>query len=162
MCKFLKISVLALGAAILIAAEHSFAADAPPPAATSARVSDLLSLPVYGSADEKLGKVEDLVVEPGSGKIQYAVLSFGGILGIGNKYFAVPWSDMRVFYKGASSAGTQKEVYCTIDVSKEALKNAPGFDKNQWPDFADRTFVKDIETFYGSNRAAAKIQGETR
>jgi sporulation protein YlmC with PRC-barrel domain len=162
MRKFLKISVLALGTAILVVAEQSFAADPQSPVPTSARVSDLVSLPVYGSANEKLGKVEDLVVDPGSGKIQYAVLSFGGILGIGNKYFAVPWSDMRVFNKGATSAGTQKEVYFTVDVSKEALKKAPGFDKNQWPNFADPTFVKDIETFYGSNRATARIQGETR
>ena len=50
------------------------------------------------------------MVDPGSGQIRYAVLSFGGILGMGDKYFAIPWSDLHVFYKGATSAGTQKEV----------------------------------------------------
>ncbi len=162
MRSLVKVSVLALGAAVLIAAGQALAKDTTAPEPVTAKVSDLLSLSVYGSANEKLGKVEDLVVDPGSGQIRYAVLSFGGILGMGDKYFAIPWSDLHVFYKGATSAGTQKEAYCTIDVSKEALKKAPGFDKNQWPNFADRTFTKDLETFYGSNRAAAKIQGETR
>jgi len=158
----LKNSVLALGGLLLIAAVEAVAADSPAPAPTTARVSDLLSLAVYGTQNEKLGKVEDIVIDPSSGKISYAVLSFGGILGMGDKYFAVPWNDMRVFYKGMTSAGTQKEVYCTIDVSKEALKNAPGFDKSQWPNFADQTFASDVEKFYGSNRTAAKIHGTTR
>jgi sporulation protein YlmC with PRC-barrel domain len=139
------------------------AADTPQsPEPATARVSDLLSLPIYGVGDEKLGKVEDLVVDPSSGKIRYAVLSFGGILGMGEKYFAVPWNDLKVFNKGATSAGTQKEVYATIDVSKESLKNAPGFDKNKWPNFADQSFASDLEKFYGSNRAAARIHGDTR
>ena len=80
---------------------------------------------------------------------------------MGDKYFAVPWNDLQVFYKGATSAGTQKDVYCTLDVSKEALKNAPGFNKNQWPNFADPTFASDVEKFYGSNRTAARIHGST-
>ena len=161
MRKLLKIFVSALGGVFLFAAVHAFAEDAPAPTPTTARVSDLLSLAVYGTENEKLGKIEDLVLDPSSGKISYAVLSFGGILGMGDKYFAVPWNDMRVFYKGATSAGTQKEVYCTLDVSKEALKNAPGFDKNQWPNFADQTFASDVEKFYGANRTAAKIHGGT-
>jgi sporulation protein YlmC with PRC-barrel domain len=154
-----KIFVVALGGILCVAAVQAFAEDAPAP--TTARVSDLLSLAVYGTENEKLGKIEDIVVDPASGKISYAVLSFGGILGMGDKYFAVPWNDVRVFFKGATSAGTQKEVYCTLDVSKEALKNAPGFDKNQWPNFADPTFASDVQKFYGSNRAAAKIHGGT-
>ena len=162
MSKSLKIPALACGAMILLAAGQLLATDTPSPEPTSARVSDLISLAIYGTGDEKLGKIEDLVVDPGSGKIRYAVLSFGGILGMGEKYFAVPWNDMKVFYKGVTSAGAQKEVYATVDVSKEALKNAPGFNKNQWPNFADQTFVKDLESFYGTNRSAARIHGDNR
>jgi sporulation protein YlmC with PRC-barrel domain len=143
-------------------AAQALAADTPSSEPAHARVSDVMSLAVYGNGDEKLGKIEDLVMDPASGKIRYAVLSFGGILGLGDKYFAVPWTDIRVFFKGATSAGTQKEVYCTVDVSKEALKNAPGFNKDRWPDFADEKFAKDVEAFYGTNRAASKIHGETR
>jgi sporulation protein YlmC with PRC-barrel domain len=163
MRRFLKIAMLAVGCAFIAAATQvRLRADESAPEPTTSRVSDLLSMPIYGAANEKLGKVEDLVLDPSSGKIRYAVLSFGEILGMGGKYFAVPWNDVRVLYKGATSAGTQKIVYCSVDVSKEALKNAPGFDKNQWPNFADPTFVRDIDSFYGSNRAAAKIQGQTR
>lgn len=129
---------------------------------SAGRESDLMSLAVYGSANDKLGKVENLVVDPVSGKTRYAVLSFGGILGMGNKYFAVPWNDLKVFYKGTTSAGTQKEVYATADISKESLKKAPSFDKDHWPDFADTNFVIDLEKFYGSNREAARIHEENR
>ena len=158
-----RLLMLAVGCLLVVSTTETIlrAADTAP-APTASRASDLLSLAVYGAADEKLGKIEELVIDPPSGKIRYAVLSFGGILGMGDKYFAVPWSDLQVFYKGATSAGTQKDVYCTVDVSKEALKKAPGFDKNQWPNFADQTFVRDIETFYGSNRTAGRIQGQTR
>ncbi len=161
-----RLSVLAAGGVLFIAAVQALAADpsatAPATAPSTARVSDLLSLSVYGADNEKLGKIEDLVADPSSGKIRYAVLSFGGILGMGEKYFAVPWNDLRISTKGSTSVGTQKEEFCTLDVSKEALKNAPGFNKNQWPDFADPTFTKDIQSFYGSNRTAAKINGENR
>lgn len=163
MRNLLSVPILAVGCLLLVATTESLLfADDPAPRPTTTRVSDLLSMPVYGTANEKLGKVEDLVLDPTSGKIRYAVLSFGGILGMGDKYFAVPWGDVGVFFKGATSAGTQKIVYCTLDVSKEALKNAPGFDKSQWPDFADATFANDIDRFYGSNRTASKIQGQTR
>ncbi len=162
MRRFVKISVLVVEVAFLGVAVRAFADDTAPPQRSTARVSDLLSLAVYGADNEKLGKVEDIVVDPSSGKIRYAVLSFGGILGMGDKYFAVPWQDLHVVCKGATSAGTQKEDYATIDVSKDALKNAPGFNKNRWPDFADQTFSQDLETFYGSNRAAARIHGDTR
>ena len=149
MRSFVKIWVLVVGVALLGVAARASADDTVPSPQSTARVLDLLSLAVYGASNEKLGKIEDIVVDPSSGKIRYAVLSFGGILGIGDKYFAVPWHDMNVVYKGATSAGTQKEEYATIDVLKDALKNAPGFNKGQWPNFADQTFTRDLETFYG-------------
>jgi sporulation protein YlmC with PRC-barrel domain len=161
MRRLFHISALALCAAVVLVG-RAVAAHNPAPEPTNARVSDLMSLAVYGVNNEKLGKVEDLVVDPASGKIRYAVLSFGGILGMGEKYFAVPWGDLKVTSRGATSAGTQKEVYAQIDLSKDALKNAPGFDKKRWPDFADENFIKDLDHFYGKNRAASRIHGETR
>ncbi len=125
MRRFVSIPVLVVGAAFLGVAARALADDTAPPPQSTARVSDLLSLAVYGESNEKLGKVEDIVVDPSSGKIRYAVLSFGGIFGIGDKYFAVPWHDLNVVHKGPTSAGTQKEEYATIDVSKDALKKCP-------------------------------------
>jgi sporulation protein YlmC with PRC-barrel domain len=171
-------SLMAVGLLILASGTPAFAESTPAPGEpntahlttntppqngpTTMRASDMRSLAVYGTNNEKLGDIVDLVLDPTSGKIRYSVLSFGGILGMGEKYFAVPWGDVKVFYKGATSAGTQREVYCTVDVSKEALKNAPGFDKSHWPDFADAKFTHDIEAFYGTNRTADKVNGENR
>jgi sporulation protein YlmC with PRC-barrel domain len=125
------------------------------------RASDLSGLAVYNPKDERLGKIEDLVLDPASGKIRYAVLSFGGVLGIGDKYFALPWKCVSFVAKGQTSAGTQKESHCVLDVDKDFLKNAPGFDKDHWPDFADATWRQKVDEYYRA-RAAAHGQTETR
>ena len=75
-----------------------------------------------------------------NGQIAYAVLSFGGFLGIGDKLFAVPWS--------ALTLDTDNECF-VLDVSKDRLKDAPGFDKDHWPSMADPTWQDEINTYYG-------------
>jgi sporulation protein YlmC with PRC-barrel domain len=120
------------------------------------RITDLIGLNVRSAANENLGKIEDLVIAPATGRIRYAVLSFGGgILDLGaSKYFAVPWNKLSFIAKGETTAGTPKEVYCLLDVSKDTLKQAPGFDKNSWPDFADNNWSVTIDQFYGKQRQA--------
>jgi sporulation protein YlmC with PRC-barrel domain len=118
------------------------------------RAKDLTGLSVRNASNEKLGKIEDLVIDPAAGKVRYAVLSFGGIMGIGDKFFAVPWRELNLVSKGESTSGTEKERYCTLDVSKEALKAAPGFDKDNWPNFADANWSATIEKYYGTQRAS--------
>jgi sporulation protein YlmC with PRC-barrel domain len=122
---------------------------------TILRSRDVLGLRVYNSANESLGKIEDIAIDPNVGKIRYAVLSFGGILGMGDKYFAVPWPKLSFVAKGQTSAGTPKESYVVLDVSKEALKNAPGFDKDKWPNFADAKWNTTVDQFYGGSRQAS-------
>jgi hypothetical protein len=75
-----------------------------------------------------------------SGRISYAVLSFGGILGLGNKLFAIPWDSLRL---------SPHEHKFVLDVPREQLQKAPGFDKTNWPDFADRTWGTSIHSYYG-------------
>jgi sporulation protein YlmC with PRC-barrel domain len=77
---------------------------------------------------DDLGHIEELVIDLDSGRINYAVLSSGGFLGLGNKLFAIPWDMLTV-------DTDSKEV--VIDLSKETLENAPGFDKDNWPDIHD-------------------------
>jgi sporulation protein YlmC with PRC-barrel domain len=125
------------------------------------RASDVSGLVVYNPQNERLGKVEDLVLDPKAGKIRYAVLSYGGALGIGTKYFALPWQNIKFVAKGETSAGTQKESYCVLDATKDFLKNAPGFDKEHWPDFADANWQQKVDEYYRT-RSAAHGQGETR
>jgi sporulation protein YlmC with PRC-barrel domain len=94
---------------------------------------------VVNRAEENLGKIEDLVVDIDSGRIAYAVLSFGGFLGMGDKLFALPWNSLEL-----DSANRR----FILDVPKETLESAPGFDKDQWPNMADRTWATSIYSHY--------------
>ena len=102
--------------------------------------STICSDHVKNAAGEDLGKVEDLMVDLHSGRIAYAVLSFGGFLKMGNKLFAVPWEALRI-----DTANKQ----FIMNVDKHVLENAPGFDKDNWPDMADPTFGSAIYKHYG-------------
>jgi sporulation protein YlmC with PRC-barrel domain len=96
---------------------------------------------VYNLQDEDLGDVKDFMLDLRTGKVAYAVLSFGGFLGMGEKLFAVPWS--------ALTLDTENKRF-TLDVSKERLESAPGFDKDNWPDMADPAWADGIRTYYGT------------
>ena len=89
---------------------------------------------------EDLGKVEAIMLDVASGRIAYAVLSFGGFLGMGSKYFAIPWSALTL------DAAEKRFI---LGVSKETLENAPGFDKDRWPSMADLTWATQIHSYYG-------------
>jgi len=123
------------------------------------RSSDLSGLVVYNPKNERLGKIEDLVIDPASGKIRYAVLSFGNLFS--DKYFAIPWHTISFVAKGETRAGTPKESYAVLNVNEESLKNAPGFDKSHWPNFADSNMQQKIDEYYRT-RAAEHGQGQTR
>jgi len=93
---------------------------------------------VKNASGDDLGNIKDLMIDTGNGKITYAVLSFGGFLGLGDKYFAIPWSSL--------SVNTQDETMI-LDISQERLKDAPGFDKDNWPDQAS-DYYSSVNTFY--------------
>jgi sporulation protein YlmC with PRC-barrel domain len=95
---------------------------------------------VRNNAGEDLGKIEEIMIDIHSGRVAYAVLSFGGFLGMGNKLFAVPWGSLTVDLDN-------KEF--VFDVSRETLENAPGFDKDDWPDMADPDWGAQIHSHYG-------------
>lgn len=126
------------------------------------RGKDLMGLNVYGENDEKVGDIQDLVIDPAQGKIRYAVLSFGGFLGMGDKYFAVPWSDLEFVSKGTTGSGTIKEDHCILAVNKEDLRNAPGFDKSNWPNFADRNWSINVDKYYNERRHTRRPDGTMR
>jgi sporulation protein YlmC with PRC-barrel domain len=89
--------------------------------------------------NEHLGKVEDLMIDLENGRVAYCVLSFGGFLGMGEKLFAVPWRAMTI--DGDDHA-------FVLNVPKERLKDAPGFDKDHWPDLSDTEMRSQIYGFY--------------
>ncbi len=107
------------------------------------RASALIGANVENTAGDNLGEVKDLVLDWGSGNVRYAVLSYGGILGIGDKLFAVPVDAF------SSKPNSSKLI---LNVNKDQLKNAPGFSKDQWPNMADPQWSKSVDEFYKVNR----------
>jgi len=88
---------------------------------------------------ESLGDIKDVMIDLSSGRVTYAVVSFGGLLGIGNKLFAVP---LQALEQDAANN-------CfVLDTTKEKLENAQGFDKDHWPDFADRSWQTAVYKHY--------------
>ena len=94
---------------------------------------------VVGSTGDELGKIEAIMLDVSSGQIAYAVLSFGGFLGVGSKLFAIPWSALTL------DAGQRRFV---LDVSRERLESAPGFDPDHWPSMADREWATGVHAYY--------------
>jgi sporulation protein YlmC with PRC-barrel domain len=103
------------------------------------KANDLINKKVTNSGSENLGKLEDIVFDPNSGRILYGVLSFGGFLGMGDKLFAIPWQSLQL------SADSNA---FTLNVDKDRLKDAPGFDKSQWPNFADEQWATTTFKYY--------------
>jgi hypothetical protein len=81
------------------------------------------------------------MIDMATGRIAYAVLSFGGLLGMGDKLFAVPWAALKL--------DTVNERF-TLNVPKARLKEAPGFDKDSWPPMADKAWAGGVHRFYGT------------
>ncbi|MGH9397471.1 MAG: PRC-barrel domain-containing protein [Terriglobia bacterium] len=96
---------------------------------------------VVNLQEEDLGTIEHLMIDLDAGRIAYAVLSFGGFLGMGNKLFAIPWSALAV---------DKADKRFVLKVDKDRLSRAPGFDKDHWPNMADPTWGAKISKFYGS------------
>jgi len=95
---------------------------------------------VFNRKDEDLGDIKEIMIDMGTGRVAYAVLSYGGFMGIGDKLFAVPWH--------ALTLDTANKRF-VLDVEKDRLDNAPGFDKDQWPDMADTAWAKEVHEYYG-------------
>ena len=96
---------------------------------------------VVNQLDESLGDIKEIMLDMRSGRVAYAVLSFGGVLGMGDKLFAVPWNALKL--------DTVNKRF-VLNVEKTRLESAPGFDKDAWPNMADSSWESDIHTYYGT------------
>lgn len=88
---------------------------------------------------EDLGKVEELMIDTDEGQVSYAVVSYGGLLGFGNKLFAIPW--------GLLSVDTENRCFI-LNADREIFENAPGFDKDNWPQMTSRDWISNIYRYY--------------
>jgi len=95
---------------------------------------------VVNHQGDDLGEIQEIMIDLDRGRIAYAVLSFGGFLGMGDKLFAIPWQ--------AFSVDTvQKRL--VLNTKKELLEKATGFDKSNWPNMADPTWGSTVYGYYG-------------
>jgi sporulation protein YlmC with PRC-barrel domain len=117
---------------------------------------DLIGMKVVNPEGEHIGKIEDIVVRP-SGEVAYAVLSFGGFMGLGDKLFAMPWtvltSRVSSLSKPEDSDASKNDgkLLLTLPLDKERMKKAPGFDKNNWPVMTTPDWAKDIDSYYAKD-----------
>ncbi len=105
------------------------------------RASKIINAKVTSPKDENLGSINELVIDPESGQVVYAVVTFGGLFGLGNKLFAIPWQALH---------WTRAKGNYVLDIDKDTLKKAPGFDKKHWPDSTNKwdQWREEIEQFY--------------
>jgi sporulation protein YlmC with PRC-barrel domain len=94
---------------------------------------------VYNNKGEDIGDIKEIMLDMRSGRVSYAVLSFTAFLSMGEKLFAVPWN--------ALTLDTVHKRFI-LNIDKDRLKDAPGFNKSHWPNMADQTWQKEINTYY--------------
>ena len=99
---------------------------------------------VYNRAGEKLGSVEDVMLDKFTGKTCYAVLSFGGFLGIGDRYFPIPWEKLTY---DTTMGGF------VVDIDKRTLENAPSYQQNENVRWDDPVWGERVDQHYGATRS---------
>ena len=95
---------------------------------------------VYNLQGEKLGTVDDIMIDKVSGKAIYALMSFGGFLGIGEKYHPLPWSVLKY--------DTNLGGY-VVDLDKQKLEAAPAYPEDKEPSWGDRAYEAKIHDYCG-------------
>jgi sporulation protein YlmC with PRC-barrel domain len=129
-------STTTTGGAPIIGADQR-RSDGPGPEVMNAET--LIGDSVVNSAGDDLGDIKAIMLDVTTGRIAYAVLSFGGFLGVGDKLFAIPWSALTL------DAAEKRFI---LDIARDRLENAPGFDKDHWPSMADPSWANEIHAYY--------------
>jgi len=94
---------------------------------------------IVNMGGEKLGSLEEIMIDVPRGRVAYAVLSRGGVLGVGGKLFAIPWSAFTL------DADHKRLV---LDIDADRLDRAEGFDKDNWPRMADVSWATQLHEYY--------------
>lgn len=101
--------------------------------------------------DESVGTIKDIMLDTETGEVAYVVLSVDtGFLNLGNKLLALPW-------EAFDFHGHQRDIII-VNVDKEKLENAPGFDDDNWPVGPQHEFISTVHKYYGFNRRRALIE----
>ena len=95
---------------------------------------------VYNAEGETLGAIHDVMIDKLSGKVAYAIMSFGGLLGMGNQYHPLPWSVLKY--------NTNLGGY-VVHLDKRQLEGGPAYDVDEEPAWGDRAYESKIHDYYG-------------
>lgn len=110
------------------------------------RVSKIIGTEVRNRQGQKLGEIKDVVLGT-NGMVAYAVVNTGGFLGVRNRMHAIPWNALQ------KNSGDN---HFLLDMDKERLTKAPGFDDKQWPNMADERWNSDVRGHYGNTGSPAR------
>ncbi len=110
------------------------------------KASSIIGTNVVSPKGENLGDVKEVVIDPRTGKVAYAVVSFGGFLSLGEKLFAIPFSALKYNVNATNSDLIQNEY--VLNISRERLEKAPGFDADRWPLMSDEKWHRELHDFY--------------
>jgi sporulation protein YlmC with PRC-barrel domain len=118
------------------------------------RASTIKGMKVYNLEGERVGTIDELVIDVEKGQVAYAALSVGGFLGAGDKLFAIPWRELMLEMD-------EKDKFFRLDIDKEKLKAAEGFDKDAWPNVADPKWAEKIESQFKDRRTTTTTKTKT-
>jgi sporulation protein YlmC with PRC-barrel domain len=108
--------------------------------------------PVYNPMGERLGKVHHLMIDKYTGQVAYAVMSFGGFLGMGEKYYPLPWTML--------TYDTRMGSY-VVDLDRSKLENAPSFTSADAPNWSERSYTARIDDYWRNDRTGGLAADET-
>ena len=94
---------------------------------------------VYNRGGDHLGSIKTVMIDKPTGKVAYAVMSFGGFLGIGEKYHPLPWS-MLTYHRGQGGY--------VVDLDKGQLEGAPSYDAAETPNYDDQAWGRKVHDYY--------------
>jgi sporulation protein YlmC with PRC-barrel domain len=103
------------------------------------KASSIIGTNVINPKGDSLGNIKEMVIDPRTGKVAYTVVAFGGFMSMGEKLFAIPFR--------AFDYNVTKNEY-VLDVSKERMEAAPGFDVDHWPAWSDEKWNREVHKYY--------------
>ncbi|MEO6593796.1 MAG: PRC-barrel domain-containing protein, partial [Planctomycetota bacterium] len=124
------------------------------PGGSRCKASQLISCKISNSKNQDLGEILDIVLDARNEHVAYAVVTFGGVLGMDKKYFAMPWRLIEVSQRSVDDVPR-----ATLGLDQATLQAAPGFDHSKWPDMADPTWAKQVDDYYRTRGEPARPEG---
>ena len=115
------------------------------------KANSIIGTKVVDPKGNDMGEIKELVIDPRTGKIAYTVVAFGGFLTLGEKLFAIPFSAFEfIVTKSDPSLSKSIQNEYVLNISKEQLQKAPGFDSDHWPLMSDEKWHRSLHSYYQS------------